>query len=632
MDYRQIASQIIRYVGGNENIKEVTHCFTRLRFLLRDEGKANKQALEKTEGVISVVSANGEYQVVCGAKVDKIYDAIAEQLSPVKQTGDTILTERKEPIGKTIMQTLTKMFTPLVPAIAAAGLIKGLLTAAKLLAAKQGIDISTSDTYTILYNASQVIFYFFPIFLALTTAKAVKCNEIIAMVIGGFLCYPAIDAMIQDVGTATTIFGLPVIKGAWKMGESVKVFSYTESVIPIILAVLVMAYLERLLKKIIPEVVQLILVPGLELIIMLPVTLCILGPVGIYIGNGIAFVYDYVIGISPVLGGALIGGLWGVFVIFGAHRALIPIGLNDVALNGHQNILAFAGSANFAQGGAALGVLLKTKNKGLKQVAASGTIAAALVGVTEPAIYGCNLRLKKPMICAIISGAIGGAIMGIGNVYGDAFANNGVLTIFTYAAFGMRKFIFYLIGIGVAFFLAAFLTYVVGFEDDEADEAEEITGNNILSPIKGEAVALENVKDEAFASGALGKGVAILPEEGIVVAPEDCEISAFYDTHHAICLTLSSGIELLIHVGVNTVKLNGKYFEPLVEQGMQVAKGTPLLRFDINKIKEAGYDVTTPVIVLNSDEFATIAEVTGPADNERTILVIEKENENGTGA
>lgn len=488
----------------------------------------------------------------------------------------------------------------------------------------RGVDISTSDTYTILFAVSQVIFYFFPIFLAMTCAKALRSNQVIAMVIAGTLVYPGIDTMIQDVATKTTIFGLPVVKGAWQIGESVKVFSYTESVIPIILAVCVMAFLEKWLKRIIPEVIQLILVPGLELLIMIPLTLSLLGPIGIYIGNGIQIGYDAVIGVSPILGGALIGGLWGVFVIFGAHRALLPIGLNDVALNGHQNILAFAGSANFAQGGAALGVMLRTKSKELKQIAASGTIAATVVGVTEPAIYGSNLRLKKPMVCAIIAGAVGGAIMGFGGVYGDAFANNGVLTIFTYAAFGMRKFMFYLVGIAVAYFGAAALTYIVGFEEELSEERNSENGNvndeiyedsgvieesnkleesnvekstTLYAPLEGELISLLEIEDQAFASGGMGQGVAIIPSKGEVLAPWDCTVSMIYPTLHAIGLQLDTGLEMLIHVGMNTVELEGKHFTKHVEVGQHIERGTKIISFDLEEITKAGYDLTTPIIL-----------------------------------
>lgn len=626
MDYRKIAEDIIKNVGGKENIESLTHCFTRLRFILKEENRANKPRIEQLEGVISVVEAGGEYQIVCGAKVEHIYDALIQVLDmeQLSNTNTETVKHKKtaKQIGNQLLQTITQIFTPLVPAIAAAGLIKGFLTAAKLIMSNRGVDISTSDTYTILFAVSQVIFYFFPIFLAMTCAKALRSNQVIAMVIAGTLVYPGIDTMIQDVATKTTIFGLPVVKGAWQIGESVKVFSYTESVIPIILAVCVMAFLEKWLKRIIPEVIQLILVPGLELLIMIPLTLSLLGPIGIYIGNGIQIGYDAVIGVSPILGGALIGGLWGVFVIFGAHRALLPIGLNDVALNGHQNILAFAGSANFAQGGAALGVMLRTKSKELKQIAASGTIAATVVGVTEPAIYGSNLRLKKPMVCAIIAGAVGGAIMGFGGVYGDAFANNGVLTIFTYAAFGMRKFMFYLVGIAVAYFGAAALTYIIGFEEELSEERNSENVNDeiyedsgvieesnkleesnvdksttLYAPLEGELISLLEIEDQAFASGGMGQGVAIIPSKGEVLAPWDCTVSMIYPTLHAIGLQLDTGLEMLIHVGMNTVELEGKHFTKHVEVGQHIERGTKIISFDLEEITKAGYDLTTPIIL-----------------------------------
>ncbi len=457
MDPAKSAAEILEAVGGKENISDVSHCFTRLRLVLKDEGKVDQKRVEQTEGVIQVVKAQGQFQVVLGAKVEKVYDALLPMAGIEgtglvdAETGKPVADEPKGKLGDRILQTVAKMFTPLIPAIAAAGLIKGLLTAAKLIFARQGIDIATSDTYVLLYAASQIIFYFMPVFLGYTAAKALKCNEIIAMVLGGFLCYPQVDALIQDTSTATAIFGLPVVKAAWTIGESTKVFSYTESVIPILLAVLVLMYVERFLKKYVPEILQIIVVPGVSLIVMLPLTLCLLGPVGIVIGNVIQVVYYVLMNFNALLGGAVVGGLWGVLVIFGAHRALLPVGLNDVAVSGRQNLLAFAGAANFAQGGAALDVMLKTKNEQLKGVSASAVISAVLVGITEPAIYGCNLRFKRPMVCAIVAGAIGGAIMGAGGVYGDAFANNGVLTIFTYAAFGMTPFVFYLVGCLVAF-------------------------------------------------------------------------------------------------------------------------------------------------------------------------------------
>ena len=635
MNYTKIAKDILIQVGGRDNIHSLTHCFTRLRFVLKDQTKVNKKELEPIEGVISVVEAGGQLQVVCGAKVNAIYEALQKELGEeeASETSQSIGEEKNQPLGNRVLQTITQIFTPLIPAIAAAGLLKGILTAAKLIMVNYGVDITTTDTYTILFAVSQVIFYFFPIFLAMTSAKALKCNQVIAMVIAGTLCFPTIDAIVQDVSSVTTIFGLPVIKGAWQIGDSVKVFSYTESVIPILLAVLVMSYLEKGLKKAIPEILQLILIPGLELLIMIPITLSILGPIGIYIGNGIQVAYDFMIGISPTLGGALVGGLWGVFVIFGAHRALLPIGLNDVALNGHQNILAFAGSANFAQGGAALGVMLRSKDKEVKQVAASATLAATIVGVTEPAIYGCNLRLKKPMIYAIVAGAIGGGIMGFGGVYGDAFANNGVLTIFTYAAFGLRKFIFYLVGIGVAYFGAAALTYFfggnervkeekeVGKDSKELGKIDWVEEVEVKAPMKGEVVALSSIRDEAFASGELGKGIAIIPAQGEVVAPADCVVSAIFPTNHAIGLELKNGAQLLIHIGINTVELGGQYFTPHVKEGDVLQEGDKVVSFDQEKIQQAGYDLTTPIVVTNEEEFTSLSFFEGEVSPLKDVII-----------
>lgn len=622
MDYKTVAANILKNVGGAENVTDLTHCFTRLRFVLKNEELANKAVIEKLEGVIQVVVAGGQFQVVIGTKVDKVYDEI---LPMVNLSGEKVEAE-KGSIWNSILQGISKIFTPLVPAIAASGLIKGLLA----IASRMGWVADTNSTYILLNTASNVIFYFMPVFLAYTTAKTMKCNKINAMVLGAFLCHPVIDALIQDVSNPSTIFGLPVIKKAFTIGESVKVFSYVESVIPIILTVIALSYLEKLLKKIIPDMHEIVLVPGLSLIIMLPVMLVVLGPVGIYVGYAIQWLYQTLYSFSPILGGTIVGGLWGVCVIFGAHRALLPIGLNDVALTGTNTLMCFAGSANFAQAGAALGIALKTKNKDMKQVAIAATIPAFLVGITEPAIYGCNLRLKKPMVCAVIAGAVGGAIMGIGHAVNTGFANNGILTIMTYYGEGtlFSQFMAYLIGIVVAFVGAAALTYIVGFEDlaDDGNEVQALPTlkeGSITSPVIGNAMKLTDVKDEVFSSEAMGKGIAVMPTENYVVAPEDCKVSVIFPTKHAIGLTLDNGVELLIHIGMNTVELNGKYFEQHVEVGSRVSKGTKIVSFDKEAIEKEGYDMTIPVVVTNSTEFKNIQTVdSGKVDQDTDVIYV----------
>ena len=647
MDYSRLAREIVDHVGGKENITSVTHCFTRLRLVLKDRKLADKDQVSRLEGVISVVDGGGQFQVVIGNKVEQVYDEVVKLVDVSGEPED----KGKKSIANTVFQVISAMFTPLVPAIAASGLLKGILTAAQLYMNSRGVDITGTDTYVVLYAASQIIFYYMPIFLACTAAKALKTSQFTAMAIGGLLVYPQIDDLMQDAPTVTRVLGIPMVKGAWQIGDVERVFSYTESVIPIILVVIVLKYLEKLLKKVIPEILQVILVPGLSLIIMVPVTFGVLGPVGIYIGNAIQVVYNTIIGFNVILGGALIGGLWCVFVAFGAHRALVPISFNDVAVSGRQTLMAMSSPANFAQGGAALGVMLRTKNSQLKSVAASTSLTAALAGITEPALYGCNLRLKKPMICAVISGAVGGAIIGWGGVYAESHVNGCLLTAVAYAAGGMNKFLIYLLGCGVAFFGAAALTFIVGFEDDKPDgeqetpeekepvqeqedqepmeeEQPEKADIRIGSPVKGKLISLKQVKDEVFATGALGKGAAVIPEKGEVVAPEDCQVSVLYETGHAIGLKLDSGVELLIHIGIDTVELGGRFFTKYASQGARLSKGEKIVSFDIENIRQAGYDPTVCLIVTNTEDYQAVVKAEGSQVDEGTdAVIIEKKKE-----
>nr|WP_314461209.1 beta-glucoside-specific PTS transporter subunit IIABC [uncultured Clostridium sp.] len=631
MNYNQIAEDIITNIGGSGNVKGLTHCFTRLRFELKDSKKADRKTIESMEGVISVVESGGQFQIVLGTKVTKIYDAILPMLSMEElESGN----DEKGSIWNRILIAISSIFTPMVPAIAASGLLKGFLTIARIMSAKRGIDITVDQTYILIMAATDALFYFMPIILAYTSAKVFKANEFVAMALGGTMCYPAVVTLMTGK-EAVSMFGIALTKA-----------SYTSSVIPIIIGVFILAYIQRFLEKIVPEVLKIILVPGISLLVMIPATFMVFGPIGIYIGNVINFIYTGMMNLSPALCGAFVGGMWCVFVIFGAHRALLPIGINDVAQFGHQNLLAFAGAANFSQGGAALGVMLKTKSKDLKTVAASASISASVCGITEPAIYGCNLRLKKPMIYAIVCGAAGGAIMGIGGVYGDSFANNGILTFATYAAFGVKPFLYYLAGVAVSFFGAMVLTLIFGFEDinvkkqkasiipaenSQAQEREaDISNADLLigSPIEGKAVPMTSVGDEVFSSMALGGGIAIIPEKGEVVAPEDCTVTLIYPTLHALGLMLDNGVEMIIHVGINTVMLEGKHFRKHVEEGSHIKKGTKILSFDLDALKKEGFDTTVPVIISNTSLFKEVQGITGDgASLVKPVIAIEKESE-----
>ena len=641
MDNHKIALQIIDGVGGKENVSGLTHCFTRLRFVLKDESKASKDKVSSIEGVIQVVEASGQFQVVLGNKVEAIYDEIMPLLESTATEDDE--QDKKVGIGTKILNVVTAIFTPTIPAIAASGMLKGILAVAALIGLNvYHVDIKTFNTYIILNAASDALFYFMPVILARSAAKVFKTNEYIAMTLGATLCYPTLVELMTG-NKAVTLFGIGITKA-----------NYVSSVVPIIIAVFVLAYVEKFVKKIMPDVLKIIMVPTLSLLIMVPATLMIFGPIGIYIGNAVNWAYHYIMNLSPILLGAFVGGIWCVLVIFGAHRAIIPIGINDVAKTGRQNLLAFAGAANFSQAGAALGVFFKTKNKNLKTVAASATVTA-LFGITEPAIYGANLRLKKPMVYAVISGALGGALMGWGGSYGNAFANQGVLTIPVYASAGTKAFICYILGCLIAFGGACILTVILGFNDLPSDAApaeknssktdqiednqkenptktidEDLVANDcdlaVNSPVEGKTIPLTQVSDEVFASGVLGKGIAVQPASGKILAPADATVSMIYPTLHAIGLILDSGIEMMIHIGIDTVKLNGKYFEKHVQDGDHVKKGQLLVSFDMQKIEQAGYDLTTTVVVTNSKNYAAIGSTNkdNVTNNDQLLYLLSK--------
>lgn len=603
MDYQAIAKEILKDVGGKDNIVDVTHCYTRLRFVLKDTKQANKEALLQTEGVISVVESGGQYQVVLGNKVAHVYNALEPLLA--QQLTTKTSTKEKNSLGNRILNTVAAIFTPVVPAIAASGMLKGILAIAVMVANNfYQVDLKPLNTYIILSAASDALFYFMPVILGYSAAKVFKTNEYIAMVIGATLCYPTIVSLMTEE-SAVTLFGLHVTKA-----------NYVSTVIPIILAIFMLAYVQRFLEKVIPEVLKIIMVPTLSLLLMIPATLLLFGPIGIYLGDGVNWLYYYIMNFSPILLGGFIGGIWCVLVIFGAHRGLVPIGINDVARTGRQNLLAFAGAANFSQAGAAFGVFVRTKNKDLKAVAASATVTA-LFGVTEPAIYGANLRLKKPMIYAVASGAAGGALMGWGGSYGTAFANQGLLTIPVYAEAGTKAFICYLLGCGIAFFGAFLLTIFLGFNDLPLDESRQEPGlkteagtvkekQRIQAPVQGQLVSLDQINDEVFASQQMGKTLAIYPTEEQIVSPGNGQVTALYPTHHAIGLKLDNGAEILLHIGINTVELKGRGFETFVKVGERVRLGQKLLSFDKQIIQAAGYDPTVLVIVTNTAEMAVI--------------------------
>ncbi|MNO31780.1 PTS system beta-glucoside-specific EIIBCA component [compost metagenome] len=605
MSNKDLSKQIITLVGGESNVNSVFHCATRLRFKLKDNGKADKAALEKTPGVITVVENSGQFQVVIGNNVSQVFEQIMKEtsLQDAEKSGkDDDGSESTGVLGKAV-DIISSIFSPILGALAGAGVLKGLLA---LILSLEWIS-ATSGTYLILNAASDSVFYFLPVFLAVTAARKFKANQFVSVAIAGALIYPAVIAAVGSTETLNFL-GIPIV-----------LVNYSSSVIPIILAVWVQSYVEKWFRSMIHESVRNILVPMFALLIVIPLTFLAFGPVGSMISEGLASGYTWLYNLSPLVAGAIAGAFWQVFVIFGVHWGFVPIMLSNIATLGYDTMLPILAAAVLSQAGAVFGVFLKSKNTQLKALSGSSTLAAVF-GITEPTIYGVTLKLKKPFIYACISGAIGGAIIAVGGARAIAFSLPGLLALPTYFGTG---FAWAAIGIIVAFVLAVILVYVLGFDDPEA-EAEgkksappvkqgmtQIDKELITSPLTGALQPLESLPDEAFATGAMGKGIVIEPSSGVLTSPVKGTVTTVFPTGHAIGITSEGGAELLIHVGVNTVKLKGKHFQKKVQEGDKVEQGQLLLEFDVDAIREAGFVTATPVIVTNSANYLDVLKNTG---------------------
>ena len=618
--YDGLARIIIQNVGGRDNIISLTHCITRLRFKLKDESKANTDILKATDGIVTVMKAGGQYQVVIGNHVADVYDVVCEHahiVGDAPTASDDGGSEEKMSLGARLMDIISGVFQPGLFVLSAAGIIKGLLALWVFIAGQSGIDVTTQGAYQIWYAIGDGFFYYFPIILGYTAAKKFKSNEFVGMALGVGLVYPNMVAITGgDVlgsvlaGTAfqmdyyTTFFGIPVIMPA---------SGYTSSVVPIILAVALAAWIEKKLKKVIPTVVKAFLTPLFTLIIAMPLTYLVIGPVATVVCNAITLLFSAIYSL-PVVGGLVagvfIGALWQVLVIFGLHWALVPLGILNYATLGYDNVLSPYFCVSFAQSMAVLGIICKTKDKKLKDMAVPAFVSG-MFGVTEPCIYGITLPKKKPFIISCIGGAVGGGIIGFAGVKSYSMGGLGLFGLPSYidgANQSMYSLIWVCIGTLVAMAVSFILTFITYKDDAPAQTTTKNvkTANNVASPMKGNVKALAESEDEAFASGALGEGLAIEPTEGKLYAPFDGEIVTFFPTGHAIGLKSADGVELLIHVGMDTVKLNGEGFTPKAKQGDHVKKGDLLLEFDIAKIKAAGYSIVSPVIVTNTDDYADV--------------------------
>ena len=567
--------------------------------------------ISEMPGVITVVENNGQFQVVIGTHVGDVYAVAAEILHLDENTEE--VEQPKQSVVNRIIATMSAVFAPFVYILAAAGLLQGAL----ILITMAAPNFANTGTYEVLSFMSWTPFTFLPIFIAVTASKHFKCNTFIAILCCCALVNPSWAEMASRIADGETIRFLGI-----KLSET----TYTSTVLPPLLLVWLLSYLERFIEKKLPETFRPLLTPMICFIIMVPVTILVLGPVSAVTANGIAKGYNFLAATAPALAGAIIGGFWQVVVIFGVHWGITPVNLANFAMNGHDTFQAFQTIAVVAQVAAAFGVFIKSKNKEFKGVALSAGVTG-LFGITEPTIYGVTLRLKKPFICGCAGGAIGAVVMSFFHSAYYAYAGlPGPLTIVNaISKDAPMSFPGEVIGCAVAAVIAIVLIQIVGFDDPasktENAAADTTAAKTVDSPLTGQIIPLSEVNDPVFSSEAMGKGCAVIPLEGKVFAPFDGTIVGLLDSHHAVGMESENGIEILIHVGMDTVKLGGKHFTCHIEDGQQVKKGQLLLEFDMDAIKAEGYEIVTPVIITNSDEFTEITtEVAGRVKNGDKLL------------
>lgn len=635
-DYDALAKFVLDHVGGTENVVSLRHCVTRLRFKLKDESRADTEALKNHEWIIDVIQKGGQYQVVIGNDVEDAFDAVmklgkfAGSASDVSYVNDN---EGKSAFDR-IVDMISAILTPTIPLLAGCGIIKGLLA---FCAAMKWLD-PTSGFAQILSAAGDSLFYFFPIFLGYTSAEKFGMNKLLGMAIGATLVHPTIVGLKAAEPLFTLFEGTPIATNVTTtfLGIPVLMVSYTSSVMPIIAATFFGARVEKFFKKIVPDVVKMFVVPAATLSITVVLTLLLVGPVVTWVSQLIAAGITAVQQFSPVLTGVLVGGLWQVLVVFGLHHAFTPIALNSLMVQGYENLTCYMAAVPFTTMAVVLAVYLRTKDKKLKSVALPAAISS-FFGVSEPSIYGVTLPLKRPFAFTLVSSAVGGAILGF---FGCMRYTQGGLGFFNIPAFinpasPELDMTFYgvFVALGVAMLMGFLLTFFFGVPaataqsaDDanvDADADVQIKQEVFVAPVAGEVVALEDVDDEVFASGSVGKGVAVKPSEGTIVAPADGEVTMLFKTGHAVGITTASGAELLIHIGIDTVQLDGRGFEAQVKMGDSVKQGQPLVTFDRDVLASEGYDDTVIFLVSNSASFQDVVRSQdASASTDRELLAV----------
>ncbi len=608
MDYNKLAEVILQNVGGSGNVSGLTHCATRLRFNLKDESKANTDTLKKTKGVMGVVSSGGQYQVIIGSDVASVYKPLNE-MCEIKDNQKEV--GEKKPWYATAIDTLSGIFTPILPALTASGMLKAVLS---LLVAFKLVD-SGSQSYQVINFMADATFYFLPILLANSAAKKFKCNPYLAMMLGGMLLHPNFVNMVaasKESGEAIRLFMIPIYNAG-----------YSSSVIPIILSVWFMSVVEPVADKISPKAIKFFSKPLITALVTGVVTLSVLGPLGYIISNYLA---DFLRSMEAYgwLVSMVLGAVFPLLVMTGTHYAIVPVGINNRMTMGYDSLVYPNNLAsNIAQGAATLAVAFKSKVEETRQLAYSAGITA-VCGITEPALFGINVPKRTPLYSAMAGGAAGGLFVGLMHVKNYSGGSPGLLTLPSYiGGDSLNDLYFAIIGAAIAFAVAFAISYVLYKDPKEEEMATEaapetlaekkyVSANatTICAPVTGKAVSLQEVSDPTFAEEILGKGVAIIPTDGHVVSPVNGIVVTVFETLHAIGLKSDDGVEVLIHIGLDTVKLGGKHFTARAKSGDKVTIGTPLVDFDVEKVKEEGYDVITPVIISNTFEYGDVLGVT----------------------
>lgn len=620
--YKQLAQDIIKNVGGKENINGLTHCITRLRFKLKDESIANDDVLKNMGDVVTVMKSGGQYQVVIGNHVEAVYKDVVEIID-LDNLNASSETKKSGSILDKGIDIISGIFQPVLGIMAACGMLKGL----NALFVALGLYSATSGGYMVINAAGDALFTFLPLFLGYTSAKKFGLKPMLGLALGAAMCYPAIQGSSISAGADAmytlfkgTMFASPVYIDFF--GLPIISMDYTGTVVPIIFVVYFASKCEKLFNKFVPDLVKFFFVPMLTLLVTLPVALIVIGPIATFgstlISEAVLSIRDF----SPLLAGAIVGFSWQILVIFGLHWGFIPVYINNVMTLGYDNVMMPFFACTFATSAVVLAIFIKTKDKKLKEMAIPNFISG-IFGVTEPAIYGMLLPLKKPFIISCIASGIGGAFYGFFNL--RKFITGG-MGIFELPAMiepngGMGNLIVALSGMAISMVVAFVLTMVLYKDKEEVKEVEnkvkeetkevkstKLEKEVVVSPIKGEVLNLSDIEDAAFSSGVLGQGVAIMPSDGKVVAPVNGVVTTLFPSLHAIGILSDEGVEVLIHIGLNTVQLEGRGFESFIKQGDKITKGQAILKFDIDVIKEAGYSVVTPIVVTNSSQFLDVVQ------------------------